>query len=279
MAVNWNKFFLQKSIQGTSLIFRRAFSTELKTDIKGQTINYIKVGNGPKNVLCLPGALGTIWSDFKPQLDGLDRSKFTNVAWDPPGYGFSRPPSRLFNNKFYENDADAAYNLMKNLGMNRFSLLGWSDGGISSLILAAKYPENVERLIIWGANAYILPKDIENYEKIRDINKWSNKMKDPLTKLYTEQGLQTMWNEWCDTMVEIFKNGGDICKSLLKDIRCPTLILHGDQDPMVPLEHPQYLLNHIKNAKLHRYPEGKHNIHMKYAVDFNIRVSDFILSN
>lgn len=86
---------------------------EQKVDINGQTINYIKVGNGLHNVLCMPGALGTIWSDFKPQIEGLNTSDFTIVAWDPPGYGFSRPPDRKFTTKFYENDANCAHLFMQ----------------------------------------------------------------------------------------------------------------------------------------------------------------------
>lgn len=50
------------------------------------------------------------------------------------------------------------------LGFNKFSLLGWSDGGISSMILAGKYPQSVEKLVIWGANAYVLQEDINSYE-------------------------------------------------------------------------------------------------------------------
>lgn len=61
----------------------------------------------------MPGALGTIWSDFKPQVEGLNHNDFTLVAWDPPGYGYSRPPERQFTTKFYENDADTAYEFMK----------------------------------------------------------------------------------------------------------------------------------------------------------------------
>lgn len=68
-------------------------------------------------------------------------------------------------------------------------------------------------------------------------------------KLYTEKGLQDMWSGWCDVMNEMFKNGGDICKKSLGNIQCPTLILHGDKDPMVGLEHPNYLLENIKNSK------------------------------
>lgn len=73
----------------------------------------MKVGTGFHNVLCFPGALGTIWSDFKPQIESLDGNKFTVVTWDPPGYGCSRPPNRNFTTGFYENDADQAHNFMK----------------------------------------------------------------------------------------------------------------------------------------------------------------------
>lgn len=86
---------------------------EQKITIDNAVINYLKVGKGKKPLLCFPGALGTIWSDFKPQIDQLDRDKFTIVAFDPPGYGFSRPPSRNFDLNFYEKDATMAYKLMK----------------------------------------------------------------------------------------------------------------------------------------------------------------------
>ncbi|KAK9871154.1 hypothetical protein WA026_011436 [Henosepilachna vigintioctopunctata] len=91
----------------------------------------MKVGTGKNNVLCFPGALVTIWSNFKHQITGLDRSKFTIVAWDPPGHGYSRPPERLLNSKFHEEDAATAHEFMKILSIESFSLLGWSNGGIS----------------------------------------------------------------------------------------------------------------------------------------------------
>jgi len=249
---------------------------EQQINVEGQTINYIKSGTGDHSLLCFPGALGTIWSDFKPQIENLDTGKFTVVAWDPPGYGKSRPPNRNFSKDFYENDAYAAFQFMKAIGIKKYSLLGWSDGGISSTILAAKYPESVNKLVIWGANSYVLPEEIEAFEKIRDISKWSDKMKAPLIKLYSEKGLQEMWNGWCDTLIQISDKGGDICKKQLAEIKCPTLILHGNKDPMVAAEHPDYFITNIKGSKLHRFPEGKHNIHLRYAQEFNAIVTRFL---
>lgn len=74
-------------------------------------------------------------------------------------------------------------------------------------------------------------------------------MKAPLIELYTEKGLQSMWNDWCDALKVIHANGGDICKGCLDKIKCPTLILHGDKDPMIVPEHLDYLASHIQGAK------------------------------
>lgn len=86
---------------------------EEKIKVANYNINYIKVGNGPQHVFCMPGALGTIWTDFKPQVEGLNRDKFTIVAWDPVGYGKSRPPDKNFTANFYEKDADIAFEFLK----------------------------------------------------------------------------------------------------------------------------------------------------------------------
>lgn len=147
----------------------------------GKLVNYLKVGEGNHVLLLCPGAVGTIWSDFKPQVESLDRTRFTVIAWDPPGYGNSRPPNRKFTPNFYEEDAEATREflnvsnyirykndvdvlLLKILGYKKFSLVGWSDGGISSMITAVKYPDEVQKLIVWGSNAYVLPEEIEIYE-------------------------------------------------------------------------------------------------------------------
>lgn len=264
-----------------SSCFRRELSTTVKetqVNINGQTINYIKTGNGPHSVLCFPGALGTIWSDFQPQIEGLDKDKFTIIAWDPPGYGHSRPSNRNFGVDFYHNDAQTAYDFMKSIGINKYSLIGWSDGGVSSMILAAKYPEVMRSLVIFGSNSFILPQEIELYEKVRDVAKWSDRMKAPLIEMYGEDLLQNMWSAWCDTLQKIMKEKqGNICKELLPKIQCPTFILHGNKDPMVDPIHPDHLLRNIKGSIIHRFPEGKHNIHLKYAKEFNSIITDFLV--
>ncbi|CAG7787042.1 unnamed protein product, partial [Allacma fusca] len=85
-------------------------SSQRKVDVGSVQINVEVVGNGPQTLLCLPGVLGTIESDFTPQLKDLQKD-FRVVAWDPPGYGKSRPPPRDFSggHLFYYRDAHDAH--------------------------------------------------------------------------------------------------------------------------------------------------------------------------
>nr|XP_031845339.1 valacyclovir hydrolase isoform X2 [Nomia melanderi] len=223
-------------------------------------------------------AAGSIWTDFKPQVEGLDRKRFTVVAWDPVGYGKSRPPDRTFPDDFFERDATHARDLMILLGYQKFSLIGWSDGGITSLILASKFPENVRKLVSVAANSYVTPEEVEFYNKIRSIDTWSEKMRAPMIAIYGEEYFSKVWSGWVDAITRISKKtNGNLCKELLANIKCPTLIVQGKKDVMVDDEHPLYLKEHIAGAKLEMFENGAHNLHMRYPKEFNDLVTDFLI--
>ena len=54
--------------------------------------------------------------------------------------------------------------LSQMLKFKKVSLLGWSDGGITALIAAARYPSYINKMVIWGANAYVTDQDEEIYQ-------------------------------------------------------------------------------------------------------------------
>lgn len=96
---------------------------------------------------------------------------------------------------------------------------------------------------------------------MRDISKWSERMKTPLINLYGEEGLSAMWTQWVDALLDIYKNqNGDICKGYLSKITCPTLIVHGNKDAMLAPEHPGYLLKHIQHSKLVNFTTFRNNL-------------------
>ena len=86
---------------------------------------------------------GTADTDFAPQLRDL-ADTMQVVSYDPRGYGQSRPPERDFPLDFYQRDADDAAALMAGLGHTKYAVMGWSDGAISAVKLAAEHAPQVE---------------------------------------------------------------------------------------------------------------------------------------
>uniref|UniRef100_A0A8D2D1B9 AB hydrolase-1 domain-containing protein n=1 Tax=Sciurus vulgaris TaxID=55149 RepID=A0A8D2D1B9_SCIVU len=152
--------------------------TSAKVSVNGVHLHYQQTGEGEHALLLLPGMLGCGEFDFAPQLKNLNKKLFTVVAWDPQGYGHSRPPDRDFQVDFFERDAKDAVDLMKMLKFKKVSLLGWSDSGITALFAAAKYPSYINKMVIWGANAYVSEEDEIIYQGIWDVYKCSEKNKE-----------------------------------------------------------------------------------------------------
>uniref|UniRef100_A0A8C2SGN0 Biphenyl hydrolase like n=1 Tax=Capra hircus TaxID=9925 RepID=A0A8C2SGN0_CAPHI len=236
---------------GSGLLSCSSSVTSAKAEVNGVHLHYLRTGDGEHAVLLLPGMLGSGETDFGPQIEKLNKKLFTVVAWDPRGYGHSRPPDRDFPVDFFERDAKDAVDLMKTLKFKKVSLLGWSDGGITALIAAARYPSYVSKMVIWGANAYVTEQDTEIYQGIRDVSKWSERTRKPLEALYGFDYFARTCEKWVDG-IEQFKHlpDGSICLDLLPLVQCPTLIVHGEKDPLVPRFHADFLHRHVRGSRL-----------------------------
>ncbi|OWF53546.1 Valacyclovir hydrolase [Mizuhopecten yessoensis] len=248
-----------------------------KEKVNGMDIHFETTGDGQEILLLLPGALGSTRTDFEKQLTGFNKSDYTLVAMDPQGYGRSIPPERTWPLEYLQRDADDALQLCKTLGLRKISVLGWSDGGNTGMILAAKEPALVSKLVVWGANAYFTEQDINAFEKIRDISSWSDRMREPFVKVYGEEYFQKHWSKWVDACQAYYNDReGNIFMDDLKNITAKTLIIHGVKDALVEQEHPDYLHANIKCSELFLMPEGKHNLHIRYSKEFNSLVEEFL---
>jgi valacyclovir hydrolase len=228
--------------------------------------------------LLIPGALGTGAGDFAAQIGWFAGRGFEVIAPDPRGYGRSRPPERDFPLNFYYRDAADMFALMSALGHERFAVMGWSDGANIATLMAAEKPQTVTELVVFGGQSFLTREEIEAFNAIRKISAWSPRAAQAMRAVYGE-ALDGLWDRYVDGQVALFQAGGNLYRERLTEVRCPTFVLHGACDPLVPAFHAEAIHHGIAQSCLHIYPEGRHNIHIKYAGDFNSLVHSFLTGN
>jgi pimeloyl-ACP methyl ester carboxylesterase len=83
-----------------------------------------------------------------------------------------------------------------------------------------------------------------------DLNVWSPKMLEPVLKLYGREYLIQMMNDWHKAVKDFYQEGGDrTFKDGLARISCPTLAIHGEEDPVLGVDHAEFLRDNIKNCR------------------------------
>ena len=236
-----------------------------------------RAGEG-EPLLLIPGALGTGAGDFQHQIGWFAERGFEVIAPDPRGYGGSRPPERDFPLDFYDRDAADMFALMSALGHQQFSVMGWSDGANIAVLMAAEKPQAVTKLVVFGGQSFLTAEEIEAFKAILKISDWSPRAAQAMRAIYGDD-LGGLWDRYVDGQVALFQAGGNLYRDRLIEVRCPTFVLHGARDPLVPAFHAQAIHDGIAGSRLHIYPEGRHNIHNKYADDFNPLVHGFLTGN
>jgi valacyclovir hydrolase len=244
-----------------------------RVSLNGFSMYYERSGTG-QPIVFLPGALGSAVTDFEHQLPWFSQS-YEVIAPDPRGYGASRPPERDYPLGFYQRDAEDMLGLMAALGHDTFDICGWSDGANAGMLMAAQSPERVRKLVVWGGNSFLSAEEIAAFQAVRSISSWSQRDADAMRQIYGDS-LDDLWERYVVGLEELYAAGGDIYQSQLGRIQCPTLVLHGAKDPLVPAFHPRIICEGIRGSLLHTFPEGKHKIHAKYATDFNRLTSTFL---
>jgi valacyclovir hydrolase len=237
-------------------------------------MHFEQAGQG-RPLLLIPGALGTGAGDFPAQLDWFAQRGFRVIAPDPRGCGRSRPPDRDYPLDFYQRDAEDMFALMASLGHARFSIMGWSDGANVAALMAADAPGRVDRLVMFGGQSYLTAGEIAAFNSIRKISAWSPRAADAMRAVYGAE-LDALWDRYVDGQVALFEAGGDLYRERLAEISSPAFVLHGALDPLVPVFHAEAIQRGIAGSRLHIFPEGKHNIHIRYAEDFNALAYAFL---
>ncbi|HEV2061784.1 MAG TPA: alpha/beta hydrolase [Solirubrobacteraceae bacterium] len=115
------------------------------TRVDGTAVNYIEMGSGPP-VLFIHGLAGC-WQNWLEQIPVFARDHRV-IALDLPGFGHSEMPREKISIRGYGECVDA---FMEQVGMDAATIVGNSMGGFIGAECAISHPHRVERLVLVSA--------------------------------------------------------------------------------------------------------------------------------
>jgi dienelactone hydrolase len=175
----------------------------------------------------------------------LARRGIAALVVDGPGNGATLRYGGIATRHDYEVAARAAVNYLvrrRDVDERRIGLLGISLGGYYAARSAA-YERRLRACVVWGA-IWDVPAILQSGSGDADTQRF-----------FLEQGAWVFGNNDVEKALaesELFRLDGHAQR-----IRCPTLILHGEDDPLVPVEQAYALDAAIRAPhELHVYPSG-----------------------
>ena len=268
-------------------------SPEIGKDIQagGLRVNYHDHGSGfPVLMIHGSGPGVSAWANWRLVIPELAKHRRV-LAPDMAGFGFTeRVPGAVYN---MDNWVRQAIDFIDALGLKQVDLVGNSFGGGLSLALTIRHPERVRRLVLMGAVGVpfeITPAldavwgyepSFENMRRIMDVFAYDrNLVSDELAQLRYEASARPGFHESYASMFPAPRQRWvDALASKESDIAAidkETLIIHGRDDKVIPVENSLRFSQLISRSQLHVFGRCGHWTQIEHAARFARLVSDFL---
>jgi pimeloyl-ACP methyl ester carboxylesterase len=227
-----------------------------------------------------------LWSPLYTRL----ASEFELIRYDPRGCGLSEWDAAEISFERFVDDLEA---VVDDLQLEKFALLGISQGAAVSIAYAARHPDRVSRLALSGAfplgwrkrgsQAEIATREalitlLQNgwgqdnaaLRQVYDLRMWPDATPEQLQSLNELQRLSTS----PDNAVRILRAVGEInVVPLLSHVSVPTLVLHSRSDATNPVELGSLIANGIPGARFIQY-ESRNHIPLENEPSWNSYLRD-----
>lgn len=259
--------------------------TEGTATVYGTKIHYVEAGKGPVVVL-LHGLGGNAanWSFNIPAL----AQKYRVIVPDQIGFGKSDKPLINYRINTYVDFLDA---FLKELKIERASLVGNSMGGWVAASYTLAHPERVERVVLVNSAGFAPAPGFDTSQLIKLNPSTREGMKELVSRVFYNK-LIFMSDAFIDASMVARINAGDghtirsITESIirgedfldkrLQGIKRPVLVIWGREDGLLPLADGQRFQKEIPGAQLIIFDQCGHVPQVEKAAEFNAAVMKFL---
>jgi pimeloyl-ACP methyl ester carboxylesterase len=244
-------FLAAVTLTNTQVIAQIKTSKKMQTLVKSghQPVNGINMyyevyGKGEIPLILVHGGGSTIQTSFENILPFLAADhKVIAVELQAHGRTTDREAPETF-----EQDADDVAGLLKVLNIPKANIMGFSNGGTTTLQIAIRHPELVNKIIVI-AGSYRRDGFMEGFFGFMDhasIDNMPQQLKDAFLKVTPDQArLQTMFEKDKARMI----NFKDIPDNYISDIKAPALFIIADKD-VITIDHTIKMSKLIQGAGL-----------------------------
>lgn len=261
--------------------------------VNGLHTNYHDLGSGPPIVLIHGSGPGvSAWANWRLNLTPLSTGTGMRVlAPDLVGFGHSDKPEGFDYN--LANWVTHLAGFLDKLELPRVSLIGNSFGGAVSLAMASRYPARIDRMVLMGSVGVSFPitkelesawgyqPSVENMRNLLDMFAYdSGLVSDELARIRygasvrpgVQEAFEAMFPAPRQQSLDALVTAPDIIRKSPHE----TLIIHGREDRVIPLQSSLRLLDLIPRAQLHVFGHSGHWTQIEQATKFNKLVVDFL---
>jgi 3-oxoadipate enol-lactonase len=259
----------------------------MKVDANGIRINVALSGNTSGSVVLMSHSLATSLDLWLPQLAALE-PQFRVLRYDTRGHGGSDAPQGAYTLAQLADDAVA---VMDALDIEAAHWVGISMGGMIGQAVALKYAARLRSLVLCDTAA-VVPQEAQTVWQQR-IEKARGKgmaalADETLERWFTPPylatappGVHRIRDMILSTPVSGFIGCSEAIRRLdfldrLGDIRLPTLIMVGEQDPGTPVANSEVIHSRIKGSRLQIIPSAAHLCNVEQAEAFNKKLIGFL---
>jgi 3-oxoadipate enol-lactonase len=240
-------------------------------------------------VVVLSHSLSCSMAMWEPQLEVLE-PHFRVLRYDMRGHGKSEAPKGAYT---LDQLAADVIGLLDAFGLDRVHFVGLSIGGMIGQCLALKYSDRLRSLSLCDT-APVIPEEAkplfeERMTRARDGG-MEALVQETLERWFTQPYLNQNPPEVDHIRKQILGTpvaGFIVCSHAilglnfverLSEIKLPTLIIVGEDDPGTPVEASQAIHQRIGNSKLVVLPSAAHLSNIEQADAFNAALISFLLA-
>ena len=253
--------------------------------IDGNKIRYLESGDSDKTIVLLHGlgASAERWEFVIPEFS----KHYRVIVPDLIGFGQSDKPLVDYTTEFF---SDFLSNFLQKLGITRTNIIGSSLGGQITAVFTSQHQEIIQNLVLVSPSgvmkhstpaldAYVMAAlypDIDLAKNAFEMMSGSSRqINQKIIESFVERmKLPNAKMAFMSTLLGL--RNAEIITKLLTKITIPTLIIWGEDDPVIPIKYADDFVSSIQDCRFFMMNKCGHTPYVDDPQKFTKLVLDFL---